>query len=104
MDLYFSDHLCFFWTLGRINNHIAEKVIYFEKGPAIILKGVCVWQGRIIWGGGGARGPGPLFLLDKNFFESYIYLYDKTYSSYIDLNCLFCICVTVKIQFDNTST
>ena len=38
MNLYFLDHLCFFWTLDRINNHITEKSIYFEKGPAIILK------------------------------------------------------------------
>ena len=37
MDIYFLDHLCFFWTLGRINNHITEKSIDFEKGPAIIL-------------------------------------------------------------------
>ena len=28
----------YFWTLGRINNHIIKKYIYFEKGPAIILK------------------------------------------------------------------
>ena len=27
-----------------------------------------------------------------------------TYSSYIDLKCLLCVDVTVKIQFDNTST
>ena len=38
MDLYFLDHLCFFWTLGMINNHITEKSVYFESQPAIILK------------------------------------------------------------------
>ena len=38
MDLYFLDHLCFFWTLGMINNHITEKSLYFESQPAIILK------------------------------------------------------------------
>ena len=39
MDLYLLDHLflCFFWILGRINNHITEKSVYFEKRPAIIL-------------------------------------------------------------------
>ena len=37
MDLYFLDHLCFFWTLGIINNHITEKSLYFENRPAIIL-------------------------------------------------------------------
>ena len=37
MDLYFLDHLCFFWTLGIINNDITEKSIYFENRPAIIL-------------------------------------------------------------------
>ena len=37
MDLYFLDHLCFFWTLGIINNHITEKSLYFENQPAIIL-------------------------------------------------------------------
>ena len=30
--------------------------------------------------------------------------YDNTYSSYIDLKCLLCFYVTVKIQFGNTST
>ena len=25
MDLFFLHHLCFFWTLGNINNHITEK-------------------------------------------------------------------------------
>ena len=38
MDLSFLDHLCFFQTLGRIKNHITEK-ISLKKGPAIILKG-----------------------------------------------------------------
>ena len=40
MDLYFLDHLglCFFWTLGIINNHITEKSLYFKNGPAIILR------------------------------------------------------------------
>ena len=38
MDLYFLDHLCFFWTLGNINYHITKKSVYFEKRPAIILK------------------------------------------------------------------
>ena len=31
MDLYFLDHLCFFKTLGKINNHITETAIYFEN-------------------------------------------------------------------------
>ena len=31
MDLYFLDHLCSFWTFGRINNLITEESIYFEK-------------------------------------------------------------------------
>ena len=35
---------------------------------------------------------------------SYICPYDNTYSLYIDLKCLLCVYVTVKIQFDNTST
>ena len=38
MDLYFLDHLCFFWILGIINNHIKERSLYFENRPAIILK------------------------------------------------------------------
>ena len=38
----FLDHLCFFSDLlGRINNHIIEKSLYFEKGPVIILKINC---------------------------------------------------------------
>ena len=37
MNLQFLDHFCSFWTLGRINIHITEKSIYFEKGPALIL-------------------------------------------------------------------
>ena len=40
MDLYFLDHVCSFWTLGRINNHITENSVYFEKGPVMILKGL----------------------------------------------------------------
>ena len=36
MDLYCLDHLCSFWTLGRMNNRITEKS-NFEKGPAINL-------------------------------------------------------------------
>ena len=40
MDLYFLDHLFFFWTLGIINNHITEKSLYFENQPAIILNGL----------------------------------------------------------------
>ena len=39
VDLHLLDHY-FFWTLGRINNHIMGKSINFEKGPAIILKQV----------------------------------------------------------------
>ena len=38
MDLYFLGHLCFFLILGRINNYITEKSLYFKKGPAIILE------------------------------------------------------------------
>ena len=30
--------LCFFWTIGRINNHSTKKSVYSEKGPPIILK------------------------------------------------------------------
>ena len=40
MDPYFLAHLCFFWTLGIINNHITEKSLYFENRPTIILKWV----------------------------------------------------------------
>ena len=47
----------------------------------------------------------PLFLLLLfNYSESYIYHYDNMYSSYLDLKCLLCVYVTVKIQFGNTST
>ena len=42
MDLHFLDNLCFFQTLGRINNHITEESLYYEKGPAIILKNMGV--------------------------------------------------------------
>ena len=50
----------------------------------------------------GHSGP-PIFTC-KNYLESYIYPYDNTYSSYIDLKYLLCVCVTVKIQFGNAST
>ena len=58
--------------------------------------------------GGGFRGgtrprPPPIFTC-KKYLESYIYPYDNKYSSYIDLKCLLCVYVTVKIQFGNTST
>ena len=53
---------------------------------------------------GGPPGPGPPIFTCKNVLESYICPYDNNYSSYIDLKCLLCVCVTVKIQFDNTST
>ena len=36
MDLYFLDHLCFFWTLGIVNNHITEKSLYFENRSAVM--------------------------------------------------------------------
>ena len=48
-------------------------------------------------------GGAPYFHLYK-FLGSYICPSDNTYGSYIDLKCLFCVYVTVKIQFDNTST
>ena len=48
MDLYFLDHLCFFWTLGNINYHITKKSVYFEKRPAIILKRrICLTKFRL---------------------------------------------------------
>ena len=43
MDLYFLDHVCFFWALVRINNHIADKSIYFEKGPAVMLNSFSIY-------------------------------------------------------------
>ena len=52
----------------------------------------------------GPPGPGPPIFTYKNYLESYIYPYDNTYSSYIDLKCLLWVYVTVKIQSGNTST
>ena len=54
--------------------------------------------------GGGTRPGTPPTFTCKTFMESYIYPYGNPYSSYIDVKCLLCVCVTVKIQFDNTST
>ena len=53
---------------------------------------------------GGPTKPGPPIFTCKNYSESYIDHYDNMYSSYIDLKCLLCVYVTVKIQFGNTST
>ena len=52
---------------------------------------------------GGGTSPGPL----KNLLEPYFCPDAKTsfkISSFRDLKCLLCVCATVKIQFDNTST
>ena len=38
MDLYFSDHLCFFQTLEKTNNHVTEKSLSFAKRLAINLR------------------------------------------------------------------
>ena len=54
--------------------------------------------------GGGRPGSGPPIFTCKNYLESYIYHYDNTYSSHIDLKCLLCVYVTLKIQFGNTNT
>ena len=53
--------------------------------------------------GRGHQAWAPLFLLVQ-FLESYICPYNNTCSSYIDLICLFCVYVTVKVQFDNSNT
>ena len=53
---------------------------------------------------GGPTRLGPPISTCKNYSESYIYHYDNMYSSYIDLDCLLCVYVTVKIQFCNTGT
>ena len=48
--------------------------------------------------------PGPTIFTCKNLLESQSCPYDNIYSSYINLKCLLYVCVTVKIQIDNTST
>ena len=53
-------------------------------------------------GGHQARAPPPPIFTCKIFLESYICPYDNTYSSHIFLKCLMCVCITVKIQFDNS--
>ena len=38
MDLYFLDHLCFFWKLEIIiNNHNTEKSLYFENRASLSM-------------------------------------------------------------------
>ena len=63
MDLYFLDHLCFFWTVGIINNHITEKSLYFENRPVIILK---VLQNVVLFNS-------TLFLLRQKFSDFFIF-------------------------------
>ena len=54
--------------------------------------------------GGGAPGPPSPIFACKIFYSPIFALMTILTSSNIDLKCLFCAYVTVKIQFDNTST
>ena len=62
---------------------------------------LCYVRGGFI--GGGAPGQAPLFLVVKIFTALYLPLCQH-FSSYVDVKCVFCLCMTVKIQFDNNRT
>ena len=75
---------------------ISHTFLYLKIGPETGLQLI------LNLGGPPGRCPPPNFTC-KNFFESYICPCDNIYSSYLELSLL-CVCVTVKIQFDNIST
>ena len=96
--------MLYHWTYCQlgVGTFVTRKAYSYSYQFCISVRtNLTNYQGRIK---GGPPGLGPPIFTCKNFLESYIYPYDNTYSPYIDLKCLFCVCVTVKMQFDNTST